>query len=54
MVYFNCFSVVHSNFRLIVYNLMTVCCVYQMQILQRLQEAFHLNENAIWKGDTWF
>lgn len=25
-----------------------------MQILQRLREAFHFNENAIWKGDMWF
>lgn len=54
IVSFNCLSVVHSNFRLIVYNLMTMCCAYQMQILQSLQAAFHLKENVIWKGELWF
>lgn len=51
---FNCLSVVHSNFRLIVYNLMTMCCVYQMQIVQSLQEAFHLNESACGRKEMWF
>lgn len=54
IVYFNCLSVAHANFRLIVYNLMTMCCVYKMQILQSPQAAFHLNENATWKGEIWF
>jgi len=54
IVCFNRLSVVHSNFRLITYNLMTMCCVYQMQILQRLQAAFRLNESAVWKGEMQF
>lgn len=54
IVYFNCLSVAYANFRLIEYNLMTMCCVYEMQILRSPQAAFHLNENATWQGETWF